>query len=184
MTSPSPAMVVALIALAVALTGTAVAGVAAVAVLSKGEKKQVRSIAAKIADKRITRRAPGLSVANAGSADTARIAGSAVSANVAASASNQLWAVVAADGRLVRSSAGIVSSIEAEVVGRYIVTANRDISKCSYQATLGGDQPDEGFVGELSVTPLSANADSVYVHTAQSNGGSSISLPFSLLISC
>ena len=58
---PSPAMVVAIAALVAALTGSAVAGVVSTAVLDRQEKKQVK----RIANKRITQRAPGLSVANA-----------------------------------------------------------------------------------------------------------------------
>lgn len=67
---PSPGVVIGVLALAVALSGTAIAGVAAVSNLSKKEKKQVR----KIADRRITKRAPKLSV---GHADRADVAGNA-----------------------------------------------------------------------------------------------------------
>lgn len=58
---PSPAMVVAIAALVAALTGSAVAGVVTTVSLDRQEKKQVK----RIANKRITKRAPGLSVANA-----------------------------------------------------------------------------------------------------------------------
>ena len=64
---PSPAMVVAVVALVAALAGTGVA--ATISVLDKGEKKQVKKIARKQANKRITKRAPNLSVANADSAN-------------------------------------------------------------------------------------------------------------------
>ena len=56
---PSPAMVVAIIAVILALAGTATAA------LTKKDKKQVR----KIADGEISKQAPGLSVAKAGDAD-------------------------------------------------------------------------------------------------------------------
>jgi hypothetical protein len=55
---PSPAMIVAMIALILALGGSAYA-------LSKKDKKQVRNIA----DSEITKKAPGLSVAKAGDSD-------------------------------------------------------------------------------------------------------------------
>jgi hypothetical protein len=61
----SPAMVVAIVALIFAVTGTAVAGVATISVLSKKEKKQTKRISKKIAKKQISKAAPGLSVANA-----------------------------------------------------------------------------------------------------------------------
>jgi hypothetical protein len=64
---PSPAMVVAVIALLFSVVGTGVAGVAVVSSLSKREKKQTR----RIADKEIRRLAPGLSVKSAGTASTA-----------------------------------------------------------------------------------------------------------------
>jgi hypothetical protein len=61
--TPSPAMVVAITALVFAVAGTAVAGVATISSLNKKEKKQTRNIA----DSEITKKAPGLSVANADS---------------------------------------------------------------------------------------------------------------------
>ena len=61
MDTPSPTMVVAIAALIFAVTGAAAAGVATISALSKKEKKQVK----KIVNKRITKRAPHLSVANA-----------------------------------------------------------------------------------------------------------------------
>jgi len=70
---PSPAMVVSIIALAFAVAGSAVAGVATISVLSKKEKKQTRNIA----NSEIDKRAPGLSVANAQSAANATNAQSA-----------------------------------------------------------------------------------------------------------
>jgi hypothetical protein len=64
--APSPAMVVAIIALVLAAVGTAVAGVATVSSLSKKDKKQTRNIA----KNEITKAAPGLSVA-----DSAKLGG-------------------------------------------------------------------------------------------------------------
>jgi hypothetical protein len=62
---PSPATVISIVALIFAVTGTAVAGVATISVLSKKEKKQTRNIA----KKEINKAAPGLSVANAANAE-------------------------------------------------------------------------------------------------------------------
>lgn len=74
---PSPAMLVAIVALIAALVGTAVAGVATTSKLDRKEKKQVRSIARQLANQQITKRAPGLSVAAASAADTAKSAATA-----------------------------------------------------------------------------------------------------------
>jgi hypothetical protein len=67
---PAPAMIIAVIALIMSLGGSAYA-------LSKKDKKQVRNIA----DGEITKKAPGLSVANAGKAgDADKLGGAAASA--------------------------------------------------------------------------------------------------------
>lgn len=72
---PSPAMLVAIVALVAALGGGAVAGVAVTA-LNKKEKKQVTKIAKqqgkKQATKQINKREPGLNVNSARSADNAK----------------------------------------------------------------------------------------------------------------
>jgi hypothetical protein len=68
---PSPALLVAIVALVAALVGTAVAGVATTSRLDRKEKQQVRKIARKLANQQITRRALKLSVAAAGTANSA-----------------------------------------------------------------------------------------------------------------
>jgi hypothetical protein len=60
---PSPAMVVAVIALSMSLVGTGVA--ATISVLNKNEKQQVRKISGKVANKKITNRASNLTVGEA-----------------------------------------------------------------------------------------------------------------------
>jgi hypothetical protein len=71
---PSPAIVIAVLALVAALAGTAVAGPGAGTSVSKKKTKQ---IAKKQANKEITVRAPGLSVANAQNAVNAQSAATA-----------------------------------------------------------------------------------------------------------
>jgi hypothetical protein len=86
---PSPAMIVAMTALFISLVGTAFAGPIAEISLNKGEKKQIRkisrNISGKVSNRRITQRAPGLSVA---SAQNAVIANVANAANTATNAEN------------------------------------------------------------------------------------------------
>jgi hypothetical protein len=53
---PSPALIVSIVALVLALTGSAIAGQATISALTGSDKKKVK----KIADKRITARAPNL----------------------------------------------------------------------------------------------------------------------------
>jgi hypothetical protein len=80
---PSPAMIVALVALVVALAGTAMAAPTAIkSILNKKEKKQANNIA----KNQINALAPGLSVKHAntaGSADTAKRADVATNADAA-----------------------------------------------------------------------------------------------------
>ena len=86
---PSPAMAVALVALSAALVGTAIAGpTAVVSLLDKGEKKQVKKISKKQANKQIKKKAPGLSVANAQHANNADNADNANNADKATDATN------------------------------------------------------------------------------------------------
>jgi hypothetical protein len=73
---PSPALVIAIMALCVSLVGTAVAVPIATVSLNKNEKKQIRKIAGKISNKRITKRAPGLTVSAADLANIATLANS------------------------------------------------------------------------------------------------------------
>jgi hypothetical protein len=77
----SPAMVVSIVALIVALTGTAV-GAAFIT------KKQAKNIARTQAGNEIAKQAPGLAVASANTANSANHADSANSANTAATASS------------------------------------------------------------------------------------------------
>jgi hypothetical protein len=65
---PSPAFVVAVLALSVAVVGTAVAGPAVISRLDGNEKRQVKKISKKQANKQIKKKAGGLSVGHAVSA--------------------------------------------------------------------------------------------------------------------
>jgi hypothetical protein len=86
---PSPAMIVAILALSMSLVGTAVAA----GVFSKQEKKVIK----KLANKQITKRAPGLSVEKAKTANTAT---NANQANTAANAGALSGNTVVGEGDL------------------------------------------------------------------------------------
>ena len=87
---PSPAMVIAVVALALALAGTAVAGTDGLT--SKITKAKVKSIAKKQANKAITRREASLNVNSAKTADSATNATNAVTGAARA------YALVDSDG--------------------------------------------------------------------------------------
>jgi hypothetical protein len=109
---PSPAMIVALIALFVALGGSGYAA------LSNKDKKKVRAIA----DQQITARAGGLSVANAANAQNAANAANAQNAANAANAQNAVNATNAtalggfSSGGFVRSFGSHISDISDAAV--------------------------------------------------------------------
>jgi hypothetical protein len=183
-------MAVAIAALVIAIAGTAVASVGTISVLTKNDKKQIKKIAGKVADQRIRSASSGLVVRSAGSADTAKVADTAKAADsakvagtatVADSVSSQLWAIVHADGTLLRGSPGIVSA-GAEEAGKNVVLSNRDVQNCFFVATLGGDKPGEGVRGEISVNPMEGEPNAVYVRTGEP--GLNAAKPFTLLISC
>jgi hypothetical protein len=86
---PSPAFVVAVIALTAAFLGTAIAGPNATTSVSKKKTKkiaktQVNKLAPDIANEEITARAPGLSVANAQNAENAVVGAPRAYAGIAA----------------------------------------------------------------------------------------------------
>ena len=74
---PSAPMVLSIIAVVFSLAGTGVASVATISALNKKEKKQTRNIA----DSEITKKAPGLSVANADNVGGLPLRTAAVNAN-------------------------------------------------------------------------------------------------------
>lgn len=113
---PSPAMIVAGIALVAALAGTAFAGpLAQKSVLSKSEKKQVKSIA----KKQVKALAPGLSVANAGTLDNIDSAG------FLKVKSRVRQAVDAADGNYANDTSLV--QINDLAAGEYLIQAKLDV---------------------------------------------------------
>ena len=104
---------------------------------------------------------------------------------VAALQGQSNWAVVGADGTLVRSSssAGPVSvATHTSGSGQYEVDFSTDVSGCAYVATLGDTgtaTPPAGFVGVAGAT----NPDGVIVQTSNSSG-TAADEPFHLLVTC
>jgi hypothetical protein len=162
---PSSSMLVAIAALILALTGSAVAGVATISKLTKSDKRKIR----KIADREIDAKAPGLSVKSAGDV------------------TNQMWAVVSANASLVRATGGItgVSRDTTGTPGRYVVTANRDLSNCYPLVSLGGSEPDVGVRGDVSVNPINGAPNQLYVLTSNANSPPlNEDRAFTLLVRC
>lgn len=142
---PSPAMVIAIVALIAALGGTAIAG-------GFTTKKKVNKI--------ITNRAPGLTVGSAKSADSAKAADKA---------NNVLWAVVSDAGTasLVRAS---ISGVTVDDVTGVDVNFGRDVSQCSWIASRS--QPGTGIAtnGWAQTALSSTTANAVNVRTRDNAG--------------
>jgi hypothetical protein len=150
------ANVIATLALFLALGG----GSFAFAALSNQDKRVVK----RIANEQITARAPTLSVKSA--------------RNV----TNQMWAIVNADGGLVRSTPGITGA-SRDSTGKYLVSTTRDVGTCYSLATLGGGEAGQGLRGDISVNSAGAGAKSVFVLTS-SEGGVNADRPFTIVIRC
>jgi hypothetical protein len=49
----------------------------------------------------------------------------------------QLWAVIRSDGTIARQSGAVTNATPLSAAGQYLVTFNRDVRACAYQATIG-----------------------------------------------
>lgn len=172
--TPSPAMAVALVALFMAMGGSAYA-----LVVTSGSIKNntIRSVDV---------RNGGL---NGGDIRRDAIGGRAIKEStlgpVLASAvteGSQHFAVVNGGGQQVRARGTTSSARTAE--GRYQVIFNRDVRGCAYYATVGGPTaaapPDNG---QITVSSLGSNVSGVDVRTTGANGNDA-NKPFHLLVLC
>ena len=124
---PSPAFVVAVIALTAAFAGTAIAGPDAItSAVTKSKVKQIaKKQGKKQANKQIRKKAPGLSVANAVNAQNATNATNATNAGTAANANApSVYAQVTEDGNVdAARSRGINSDNVTQIApGAYCFT--------------------------------------------------------------
>jgi hypothetical protein len=181
---PSAAMIVAIFAVALGLGGSAVAGSGVLT------KKQVKTVS----NKQITKRAPGLAVASAQrantaksadvaksaetarnadtarSADTARTADTAKSADTAGRATNIHAANVNGDGTLLGSVPSGVTSRQF-ATGGYIVAFTRPVAGCLISSSLASNQ-NAARPGSTDVVPASTldNPNAVFVATFDREG--------------
>jgi hypothetical protein len=154
---PSPAMVVAIVALIAALGGTAIGA----AFVTKKQSK-------KIAKNQVNKLAPGLSVASAKSAD------SATSATTAGRAQNVLAASVNSSGTLLHATdPGITSSGSG---GNYDVTFPRDITTCSFVAG--------GKAGGREINSFQSGPNNNVAVLSFNSGGTASAVAFDLIVVC
>jgi hypothetical protein len=95
------------------------------------------------------------------------------------------WAVVeATSGKLTRGK-GASTAAKLADPGLYSVTFDRDVSTCSYQATIGdGGTTPIATGGEVSEWRSATDAKTIVVRTADSAGAPVNTLPFQVSVNC
>jgi hypothetical protein len=172
---PSPAMVVAVIALIMSLGGSAYALVVTGKQIRNGSvtAKDIRNRSLTGNDVRRDKLGgQSIKEASLGPVGTALVAhGSA------------RFAVVNGGGQLVRGRD--VSSVARTGDGRYQAIFNADVRGCAYFATVG----DPSAAGppqnsQISVSSLGSNVNGVAIRTENGNNGSEANRPFHLIVMC
>jgi hypothetical protein len=172
---PSPAMVVAVVALVMSLGGSAYA------LVVTGKQIRNNSVTAKdIRNRSLT----GSDVRGD------RLGGGAIKESSLATVPGALvahggarFAVVTGGGQLVRGRD--ISSVARTGRGRYQVIFNADIRGCAYFATVG----DPGAAAppqnsQVSVGSLATNFNGVSVRTENGNNRAGVDRPFHLIVMC
>jgi hypothetical protein len=172
---PSPAMVVALVALVMSLGGSAYALVITGKSIKNGTitAKDVRNRSLTGTDVRRDRLG-GASIKES-------TLGAVPAAFVAAGASR--FAVVNGGGQVVRGRD--VSSAARTGEGRYQVLFNADVRNCAYYATVGDPTaagPPQNT--QISVASLASNVNGVAVRTENGTNGSELNRGFHLVVLC
>ena len=170
---PSPAMVVALVALVMAMGGSAYA------LVVTGKSIRNGTVTGKdLKNRSITGNDSKRDSIGGGSIKESSlgVVPGALQAHGAAR-----FAVVSGGGQLVR---GRNAQAARTAAGRYQVIFDRDVRGCAYYATLGGPTaaapPDNG---QISVSSLASNVNGVDIRTTGANGNDA-NKPFHLLVLC
>jgi hypothetical protein len=172
---PSPAMVVAVVALIMSLGGSAYALVVTGKQIRNGSvtNKDVRNRSLTGNDVRRDKLGgKSIKEASLGPVGTALVAHGGAR-----------FAVVNGGGQLVRGRD--ISSVARTGDGRYQVIFNADIRGCAYFATVG----DPSAAGppqnsQISVSSLGSNVNGVAIRTENGNNGSEANRPFHLIVMC
>ncbi len=180
---PSPAMVVAVVALIMSLGGSAYALVITGKQIRNNSVtgKDVRSLTGRdVRNRSLTGRefrADKLGGRSIKEASLGLVPGALVAHGGAR------FAVVTGGGQLARGRD--ISSVARTGDGRYQVIFNADIRGCAYFATVG----DHSAAGppqnsQITVSSLATNANGVAVRTENGNNGSEADRPFHLIVMC
>jgi len=177
---PSPAILIAILALVAAVAGTAVAESGPNANTSASAKKTAKK-ALKKAKKAKTKAAEANQTAKGAQASADDAQASADDAQASADDATPLTAVVAADGSVARGTG--VTSTNAKLLGSglYTVEFDRSLSDCVWVAQIGNGDSTPTIYGEMSTWAESPNG--IFVQTA-SSGGVLADRPFHLIVHC
>jgi hypothetical protein len=191
---PSPAMIVACIALTVALGGGSYAATTLPKKNAAPERLKANAATSNVqaagprgprgpAGPRGFRGFRGFTGAKgpAGPAGPAGAAGAAGAAGPKGDSATGMWAVVDQNGTLIRNK-GVASALKI-ATGDYQVVFNQDVTGCSYQATVGGPGTTVEF-GMAAVAQRINVAAAVEVKTFNSVGGGLADHSFHLAVFC
>jgi hypothetical protein len=172
---PSPAMVVAVVALIMSLGGSAYA------LVVTGKQIRNNTVTGKdIRNRSLTGREVRADKLGGRSIKESSLGpvGTALVAHGGAR-----YAVVTDGGQLARGRD--ISSVARTGDGRYQVIFNADIRGCAYFATVGHESaagPPQN--SQISVSSLATNVNGVSVRTENGNNGSEANRPFHLIVMC
>ena len=173
--TPSPSMIVALVALFVALGGSAYAAIVITGRNIRNGTVQGADIKnGSLASRDMKKNSIG------GVAILESRLGTVPSASLADELTR--FAVVSAPGQLVRGRN--VSSVARTSTGRYQVIFNRDVRACAYFATIGDTSaagPPQG--SEITTSSLATNVNGVSIRT-ENDAGNPVDRPFHLVVPC
>jgi hypothetical protein len=178
---PSPALVLAALALVFAMVGTAIAGPDAIS--NKITKPKVKKIAKKQANKILDQRESSLDVNSARRADRAENADNADQLDGLDSTAfaTRLWAVVDTAGTLIRGTDGVTVS---DAGSGKEVDFGRNVSQCAASATLNTDDPNANPpAGEIGTAPRMGNPEAIFVQ-ARTSAGAVTDAGFVAVVDC
>jgi hypothetical protein len=181
---PSPAMVVAIIALLVASSGVSYAVVINGSSLVNGSIRNVKFKDGTLRGQEAKRDGFGGGAIKERSLDASQLDASKIGQVPSAASAEGVMrhVVVASNGGAVRGR-GVTSTAKTGV-GQYQAIFDRDVRNCSYFATLGDESAAAPGTGQISVTSAASNVNGVRVVTRNSAGDTPVDRSFHLMVSC
>jgi hypothetical protein len=182
---PSPAMVVAIIALVVASSGVsyAVATISGSSLVN-GSIRNVKFKDGTLRGQEAKRDGFGGGAIKERSLDASQLDASKIGQVPSAASAEGVvrHVVVASNGGAVRGR-GVTSTAKTGV-GQYQAIFDRDVRNCTYFATLGDESAAAPGTGQISVTSAASNVNGVRVVTRNSAGDTPVDRSFHLMVSC